>query len=185
MLEQSKEKIILLKKDNFNQTQATAVGLSQESGKLGLRLPAGAKNKLAQNLDFFKILEVSLAGRSNNKTITSIKVVRNFSSLKRNSEKINQGYYLLELTDSLLTWGDPVRDVFDLLIKSLSIINKQKLNLFLSLVFSLKLLKLLGFLDQTKIKKSVLADYKRFKKLVKQELDRVLEKELNTWQFLE
>ncbi len=76
--------------------------------------------------------------------LTEAKLVRRFKSASSNLVRLNAGFYLAELTHSLLEPGQPFLELFELLAHSLYLLDQDQPIGPIVLQYELQLLRLLG-----------------------------------------
>ncbi len=140
---------------------------TKENGKI-TALGRGTKkiqSKLNGQLQPFSVIYLTLANGKNNDQLIGAESLKVFLGLKKNLRKIILGTYGLELVEKLTRVNEPEPEIFALLLRYFSAVEKTKLDLktieAFQRAFALKLLAILG-LQPPKIvlkKKQLLADF--------------------------
>jgi len=123
--------------------------LSKEKGKIsaigrGVRKISSRRNG---NLDTLNLISVNIhEDRLGFKSIEEVKTIESFKNLKKDFERSLKAYYLIELVHKSIEEGEPVQDVFNLLVKCLKALDKNNYSgdLYIS-YFEINFMKLLGY----------------------------------------
>ncbi len=142
---------IILGKRNFRDSDSFFSVYTLKKGKVEA-IARGArkvKSKLGGHLDYFSVIDLMIAEGKKFNHIGGALLENNFQKIKKDFQKINLGFYCLEITDHFIQNEKTDKNIFFLLKDYLHILNKNKLeyklNLFLSYVYILKLLVYLGY----------------------------------------
>ncbi|MBU2051986.1 DNA repair protein RecO [Patescibacteria group bacterium] len=142
-----KTEAIVLKRINFGEADRLVTVFSQREGKLVLlakgirRLTSRKKGHLEQ----FNQVKLQIAKGKNLDLITEAEAVNNFSTLRRNLNRVKIAYLLLELVDKLTAENQEHREVYQLLLANLSLLDSQAAPADLIEKFEIHLLSILGF----------------------------------------
>lgn len=135
------DRILTIFTDTMGKVRAVSKGVRRTSSKMG------------GHLEIFNVVDLMLAQGRNLETVTSVQTINNFSNISRDLNKTSLAYYFIELVDKLTP--DEHRDtrIFNLLVKSLKLLNDEQVEEhfgsdLLAQTFKLKLLQLLGYEPQ-------------------------------------
>lgn len=142
---------IVLKKQNFHETDQIVTIWTKELGKIRLLAKALRKptSKLIYNLQDLSHVSLEVAGRKNLPVIISCSTIKSFKSVHDSLNKIGAAFYASELMLKLTADEQPNPLAFDLFVGFLTNLDGEKLIMKeiqpgLSR-FSLKLIEVLGF----------------------------------------
>ncbi|MBI4049351.1 MAG: DNA repair protein RecO [Candidatus Doudnabacteria bacterium] len=146
---------IVLKKQNFRETDQIVTLWTQETGKIrvlarSLKKPA---SKLVYNLQDLSYVSVETAGRKNLPVLIGCSTLKSFKDLRNDLNKIGAGFYASELMLKLTADEQPNPAAFNLFVEFLSNLNSQQLisSQIQAILakFSLNLVEILGFKAKT------------------------------------
>lgn len=140
---------VVLKSLKYRDSDKIFTLLSKEKGKIsaigrGVRKISSRRNG---NLDTLNLISVNIhEDRIGFKSIEEVKTIESFKNLKKDFERSLKAYYLIELVHKSIEEGEPVSDVFNLLVKCLKALDKNNYSgdLYIS-YFEINFMKLLGY----------------------------------------
>ena len=149
---------IILRKRDFRESDIFFSIYTKEMGKVQA-IARGVKkvrSKLGGHLDYFAIIDLMIAKGKKFDYIAGAITERNFHFLKNNLNRINFGFYCLEIVNYFVKEGKKDRKIFTLLDDFLNLLNKNELHYFgvkiekeslfaISYFFILKFLDYLGY----------------------------------------
>lgn len=144
---------IVLKGVNFGESDRLITFLAKYKGKFtgvakGVRKVASRRGP---NLDLLNQVKAHFADGKNFDVVTEVQTIETFRAVKESLEKIGYGFYLAEVTNEFLEEGQGGRDVFDLLLQTLHLLQSEKesekVKVFL-FAFDMKLLEAVGYKPQ-------------------------------------
>lgn len=140
---------IVLKNINYKDADKIFTLYSKERGKItavakGIRKISSKRKGL---VDTFNHIKVSITESSNSfDYLTEVVPVTTFNNLKASLDYSVLGYYVLELCDRLTESNDPNENIFDLLLKTLKLMESQFLDpKVVVCYFELSLVRNLGY----------------------------------------
>ena len=140
---------IVIKNINYQDADRIYTLYSREKGKISATAKGVRKISSRRNgvLDTLNYVNVSISESTNGfKYINEVVHKESFSALKDKLDYSKKGYYVLELIHRLIEDEEPNEEIFDLIVKTLKLLNEAKMpkEIVLSF-FELRLLKLLGY----------------------------------------
>jgi DNA repair protein RecO (recombination protein O) len=140
---------IVLKNIKYKDSDKIFTLLTKDHGKItaiarGVRKIA---SKRAGNLDTLNLVSVSIRENAGGfRDIEEVKTIESFKNLKADLKKSTEAYYIVELIHRSIEENEEVREIFDLVVKSLKSLEKSEYSgeLVVSF-FELNLLKILGY----------------------------------------
>ncbi|MCD4705599.1 DNA repair protein RecO [bacterium] len=149
---------IILRKRDFRESDIFFSVYTKDYGKIQAiaRGVKKVKSKLGGHLDYFTIVDLMIAKGKKFDHIAGAVIEKNFCYLKNNLDRINFGFYCLEIVDYFIKEGKKDNRIFFLLKNFLDLLNTDKIcyfktktekeNLFIiSYFFILKFLDFLGY----------------------------------------
>lgn len=139
---------VILKRSNYGEADRILTIFTKHYGKIkaiakGVRKITSRKGG---NVELFNHCVLFLAKGRNLDIVTEAQVVSSFSRLGGDLEKTAAAFYVVELVDQLTAEGQINRQVFDLLVGTLSELRAESREpSALTQNFEIELLKLLGF----------------------------------------
>lgn len=147
MIRSYKVQGIVLKRLNFSEADRLITIYTKHHGKLsllakGVRKPTSRKKG---HLELFTLAKLQVAKTKSIDLITEADTIDNFSSLRKNLNRVRIAYLLSELIDKLTAEGQDQEEVFDLLKQNFETLNSKIAPKNFILNFETHLLQLLGF----------------------------------------
>jgi len=146
-----KTECIVLKSINWREADKIFTLLSQDKGKISATAKGVRKinSRRRGGLDTLNhsVVEIS-EGNGGYKTITEVKPLNTFSTVKRDLDKSFCGFYVTELVHRFAEEDDTgsAQDIFDLLIKTLDYLDGEEGKIEQATrVFEVNLLRVLGY----------------------------------------
>lgn len=160
---------IVIKRINLGEADRIITFYTATVGKMRAKALGVRKteSKLAGHLEPFMLIDLIFAKGRNIDVVTSVQILNSFSNLRKNLKKTSFAYFIGELIEKLVPEELKDTRVFNLLLKTLEILNSGSLPLqkslsracrgreserdfysILLLSFEIKLLDLLGFAPQ-------------------------------------
>jgi DNA repair protein RecO (recombination protein O) len=141
---------IIVRLVNWSETSCILTLLTKDFGLIsavakGARRPNGPFESALDLLAHCRILFIPKSSDALD-ILTEAKLVRRFKSASSNLVRLNAGFYLAELTHSLLEPGQPFLELFELLAHSLCLLDQDQPIGPIVLQYELQLLRLLGHL---------------------------------------
>ncbi len=138
---------IILKRTNFSEADRLITVFSASHGKVkllakGIRKPTSRKKG---HLELFTLTKLQVAKTKSIDIITEASTIKSFSALRQNLNRVRIAYLLSELVDQLTAEGQEHKEVFQLLLDSLTTLNSKSAPKNFILNFESKLLEFLGF----------------------------------------
>ncbi|OGG14474.1 DNA repair protein RecO [Candidatus Gottesmanbacteria bacterium RIFCSPHIGHO2_01_FULL_46_14] len=170
---------IILKRKNVGEADRILTVFSKQYGKL--RLIAKGIRKItshrAPHLEIFSRVEMMIHRGKTLDIVTEAQTLDGFYQLRNNLALVNGCYYHCELVDVLLPEKQEHRDVYELYARSLAAFNTQEgMDITGSCEqFALALLRMLGFLPQTRELSSV---------QIQPFIESISERHMRTYHFL-
>ena len=112
---------IVLKRSNFGEAEKLLTIFTKHYGKIRVRAPGIRKitSRKAPHLELFNLATIFLVTGKSMDIVTEAQTLNNFSSLKKDLQKVGLAYYFCELVDSLCPERQENREAYELLTKSL------------------------------------------------------------------
>lgn len=147
---------VVLSRKNFGEADRILKIYTKDFGKVsclakGVRRP---RSKKGGHLETGNWCKVFIAKGKNLDLLTEVELKKAFGIEDFQPEKANKIYHILELVDSLTQENHKNEELFILLIRYLAKIETEKDFDFVSSVFKVKLLRLLGFFSAKNLKES-------------------------------
>lgn len=147
---------IILKKQNFRASDSFFSIYTKESGKVEAiaRGVKKSKSKLGGHLDYFSVVDLMIAEGKKFNHIGGAVASQNFHEIKNDLNKINLGFYCLEITNHFTKEGRKDERIFILLNQLFDLLNLNSIEIkkvnYLNAIgvshfFILKLLDYLGY----------------------------------------
>lgn len=140
---------IVLKRQNFGETDRFVTLFSENAGKIIVRAKGIRKlsSKRKSHLELFNTVRVHIHERGHFLVLGQTVLLSDRSFIKRDLKRLRIAYHLTELVGRLTGEHQQARDVYELLNRALSSIASHSWNEEdrWTLAFESKLLKLLGF----------------------------------------
>ncbi len=143
-----KTKALVLRSRPLGERDRLLSLLTRERGKLSAVAPGArkVKSKLAAGVDYFTCGVYLLYRGRSLYTVNQLEIEMSFAHIRGNIKSYAFGMYLCELIDKLVEEGQPVPDIFDLLLECYFCLNGKKVDEeLLARYFELRLLLLLGY----------------------------------------
>jgi len=168
---------IILKRRNFGEADKILTIFTKHYGKIKVIAKGIRKitSKKAGTLELFNHCKLILAKGRDLDIVTEAQVINNFSSWRRNLNKVGFAWYFCELVDKLTAEGQLNKDIFELLKNYLENIN-QKDTPQLIRSFEEHLLNKLGF--------GIPLQWRRWSGSLKSYIETIAEKEIQTPKML-
>lgn len=136
---------IIIKRRNFGEADRLLTIYTQNEGKIiviakGVRR---SKAKMVGHTELFYLLNLQLAEGKTWDIVSSADIINDFKDIRLKSNLTNQAYFMAELVDNLTHEAEPHKEIFDLLLSSLTKLNGKNHKLILP-YYSFKLLSILG-----------------------------------------
>jgi len=140
----------VLKRINIGEADRIITFLLRYKGKYtaiakGIRKVASRKSP---NLELLNLSKIYLARGKTFDVITEAQAIETYKDLKDDLNKISYGFYLVELTSEFLAEGQGGKEVYELIARTLKLLdgekNIEKIKLYIR-AFEIKFLDLIGF----------------------------------------
>ena len=144
---------IIVNRKNFGESDRLITFLSKYNGKFdalakGVRKVASRRGP---NLDLLNHVKASFASGRNFDVLTEVQALDTFRDLKSDLRRIGSGFFAAEIVNELLVEDQDEREVFELLLDSLKLMNREseerKVNNVLR-SFEIKFLQTVGLKPQ-------------------------------------
>ncbi len=139
---------ILIKRVNFRETSLLVTFFTKEFGKIKGIIKGVRKDpkKISSNLSLCSLNEVVFYEKRNSELnlISQCDLMKDFSFLRTDMQKVSLASYILELVDTVMPLHDPNIEIFNLIISSLKSMKTGDLEKVLY-CFQVKVLSLSGF----------------------------------------
>jgi DNA repair protein RecO (recombination protein O) len=168
---------IVIKRRNSYEADRILTIFTKNKGKIKVKAKGVRKitSRRAGHIELLNYAVFSLHQPSTGMPIlTEAESLKNYSVLKKDLKRIGVAYYFCELVDGLCAENQENEEIFTLLKQALEIISKDERLDLISYRFELKLLKLLGFANDTQVLEQ--DDTQRF-------IESILERKLKTKQI--
>lgn len=168
----SKTSGIILKRSNFGEADKILTVFSSNLGKIKV-LAKGVrriKSRRAPHLELFNEVELVLHNGHTFQTITEAKIINDFSLEKSDLKSTGLLFYLSEVIDKILPEHQPHPELFELFLKALSNLDKDKVKKFV-----VELLWNLGYLPRGEYPKLGVTDF----------VESIIEKRIKSKKFLD
>ena len=199
---------LILSREPFREDDLLATVYSAEKGKIVLQARSAKKikSKLAGHLEPVTLSNLNVTIGKNIDQLIGAQIIKPFTIIKNDIKKLAYASYFLELINSLTQENHPDKRIFYLLEKSFDYLAKTDSNYpLIRISFGYKLLHLLGFNPTQKLtvklkdqvnyivknnvnniikNTSIIKNLSALNKILDQELEIHLEKELKTKEFL-
>ncbi len=140
---------IALKNINYKDSDKVYTVFSKEQGKLTVFAKGVRKisSKRGGQLDTLNHVVLNVSDNNGYLYVNEVKLKKSFSKLKAKYEHVIKAYYLLELISTFTVEGEEYRKIFDLLTKTLNVLNSSNVELVSLAIsyFELNLIKELGY----------------------------------------
>lgn len=171
---------LILKKTDFGEASQLFRIYTKDLGKIEVlaRGTKKIKSKLNSHLQFFSLINLSIAKGKNFDQLTGAVLIKNFSQLKNDFKKIILASFGLELVEQLTKTYHPDAKIFNLLLNYLETIDKKvivKKDGWSNIQnqFIIKLMTLLGY----KPKPEIIIDSNKLNNFLKSHLDQEIKVE--------
>lgn len=140
---------IVLKNIKYKDSDKIFTLLTKDHGKI-TAIARGVRkinSKRSGNLDTLNLVSVGICENTGGfRNIEEVKTLDSFKNLKKDLKKSTKAYYIVELIHKAIEENEEVREVFDLVVKSLKSLDKDGYSGELIVnFFELNLLKILGY----------------------------------------
>ena len=138
---------LVLRRIAVGETDRVVVLFTRDRGKLSA-IAKGARRPLSRlggGCEPFIQSTVQLAVGQNLDVLTQCRVERSFPGLRRDLEKVGYASYLLELTDSGIAERQPLPELWDLLVATLSLLEDATTPGLLTRAFEVSAMRVLGY----------------------------------------
>ncbi len=141
---------IVLRRTNFGEADRLVTFLSRYKGKFtaiakGVRKVASRRGP---NLELLNHVKAHFAAGRNLDVVTEVESVETFKKIKEDLPKLGSSFHLVEMVNEFLAEGQGGRGIFDLLLKTLKLLQEeeypQKVATILQ-AFDVKFLDLVGY----------------------------------------
>lgn len=136
--------IVLLRKE-LNERDKSVVLYTSKFGKLETQAKGARriKSRFSASIEPFSLIDISLWMGEHISIIRESKIIRSFSPLRENMEKMKTAAFITKTTDSLVGFSYPDYKIFQLLLQTLLLI-EQGCDSLIKPFFIFKILLLLG-----------------------------------------
>ncbi len=198
---------IILKRQSFKDDDLLITLYSLEKGKLILQAKGAKKilSKLAGHLEPVTLSNLNVTFGKNIDQLIGAQIINSYHKLKNNLQVLGYANYFIELIDKLTSDDHPDKNIFTLLNKSLDYLERHNQYILARISFGFKLLYLLGFnpavnpslnfkneieylitnnIENISQHQSLASKLTDLNKILDQELDKHLERQLHSREFL-
>ncbi len=136
---------IILKRTNFGEADRVITVLTDRLGKITVIARGVRKitSRRAGNVELLNFVKLSLF-KGKGYTLTEAEAIETFPKIKENLTLSSTAFHVIELIDRLIVEDQSNPQVFDLVLATLKILEKNPRQLFIR-AYEVKLLRLLGF----------------------------------------
>jgi len=168
---------IILKRRNFGEADKILTVFTKHYGKIKVIAKGIRKitSKKAGTLELFNHCKLVLVKGKHLDIITEVEVIKNFSSLMGNLNKVGVAWYFCELVDKLTAEGQANKDIFELLKNYLENLDQKNTPQFIR-SFEEHLLNQLGF--------GIPLQWRRWSGSLKLYIESIVEREIQTPKLL-
>lgn len=137
---------IILKRKNFGEADRVMTVLTDKLGKISI-IARGVRKITSRRAGNVEILNYCRLGLFKGKgyTLTEAEAIETFPKIKENLTLSSTAFHVIELADRLTVEEQPNQGIFDLVLATLKILEKNPRQLFIR-AYEIKLLRMLGFL---------------------------------------
>jgi len=170
---------IVIRRKNFREADRIVTIFTKSRGKIKIKA-SGVRKITSRRSPHIELLNYSIFNLHQSPSSTSLPVLteveslENFSVLKKDLKRMGVAFHFCELVDSLCAENQENEEIFNLLQQALTTISKHNDLDLVSYRFELKLLKLLGFSNETQVLEK--EDMQNF-------IESILERKLKTKQI--
>lgn len=138
---------IVLKRHNFGEADRVMTVLTDKLGKIAV-IARGVRKITSRRAGNVELLNCCRLGLFKGKgyTLTEAEAIETFPKIKENLTLSSTAFHVIELADRLTVDDQPNQAIFDLVLATLKILEKNPRQLFIR-AYEIKLLRLLGFLS--------------------------------------
>lgn len=145
-----KIRAISLKSRPFAEADKLVTLFSRERGKIRVVAKSARRvpSRLGGKVEGFTYADFFIAQGRSLDIISQCEVLETFQSLRDNAEALPVGFYLLKLVDSCTVEGQPYPELFELLLKGLTVLQEKKSPNLIANRFEKALLRLEGIYQE-------------------------------------
>jgi len=138
---------IILKRHNFGEADRIMTVLTDRLGKIAVVARGVRKitSRRAGNVEILNYVRIGLF-KGKGYTLTEAEAIETFPKIKENLTLSSTAFHVIELADRLIVEEQSNPQVFDLVLATLKILEKNPRQLFIR-AYEIKLMRLLGFLS--------------------------------------
>ncbi|OUQ57449.1 DNA repair protein RecO [Tyzzerella sp. An114] len=143
---------IVLKEINKGETSKNLIVLSKGIGKIFMYARGARKSKspLMASSQIFSYCDFVAFENKNFYNINQAEIIDNFYNIRTDIEKLAYSSYILELVEKTCPENMECDNIMLLLLKTLSVMSKTDINpRFITRVFEIKYMSLMGFMPET------------------------------------
>ena len=172
---------LVINKRTIKESDLLITLLTSSAGKI-IALAKGAKNIKSSRLGALQlgnVIQAHLYEKDNFFWISETRTQSNFLTTRKTLTQLNLLFYFLELLNTLIADNQQIEGMFQIALNVITAINQNSLNRYIA--NEIEFLKILGFGVPQEIQQSYLAkDYKTTQKYIKQFLESIIEKKLES-----
>lgn len=136
---------LIIKRHNFGEADRILTVLTDRYGKISVVARGVRKitSRRAGNIELLNLVKLHLF-KAKSYTLTEAESISTFPKLKQNLVLTTSAFHILELIDRLVAEGQPHRDLFDLTVAMLKLLERNPRQILLR-AYEVKTLSILGF----------------------------------------
>ena len=143
---------IVIKEMNKGETSKNLIVLAKGKGKIFMSAKGSRKSKspLMASSQIFSYCDYVAFESKNFYNINQAEIIENFYNIRTDIEKLAYASYIVDLVERTCPEDMECDDIMLLLLKTLSVLSKTDINpRFLTVIFEIKYMSLMGFMPET------------------------------------